>query len=339
MASTVLVTGGSGFVASHLILQLLSAGHTVRTTLRSPDKEATLRETLQAADAAVPLDKLSFYIADLSKDDGWAEAVNGSDYVHHLASPYPADDIKDDNDVVVPARDGTLRVLKAAKAAGVKRVIVLSSFAAIAYGHSKQDTFTEQDWSVEKDLMPLHKSKVLAERAAWDFAKENPGFDLTVINSVGIFGPLLNKHVPSSIGAIKSLVDGSTPGCPRLFYNFVDVRDLAALHITAMTHSGAGGERFIASDSGEPRALLDVANIIRTGRPDKSSKVPTRQLPDWTVKATALASPKAKGLVAQLGQKRIVKSTKAKDVLGWSTRKVEDTLCDTVDSLFKNGLV
>jgi dihydroflavonol-4-reductase len=340
MASTVLVTGGSGFIASHLILQLLSAGHTVRTTIRSAGKADTVRQTLQSADASVPLDKLSFFTADLTKDDGWTEALTGVEYVHHLASPFPSDDAKSDDEIIVPARDGTLRVLKAAKAAGVKRVVLTSSFAAIAYGHSKKDTFTEQDWSVDKDLPPFHRSKLLAEKAAWEFVKENGNQpELTVIAAVGVLGPVLSAHVSSGVGVIKSLLDGSLPGCPRLYNNFVDVRDLATLHISAMTNPKAGGERFIASDSGEPRPLLDVANIVRSGRPDKSAKVPTKQLPDWTVKATALAAPKLKGLIPQLGVKRTIKSSKTKDTFGWSTRKVEDTIIDTVDALFKQGVV
>ena len=336
--ATVLVTGGSGFVAAHLLLQLLQAGQTVRATLRAPEKADAVRKTLEGADASVPLDKLSFVTADLTKDEGWAEAVSGVEYVYHLASP-AADDSTSDDDVIIPAREGTLRVLKAAKEAGVKRVVLTSSFAAIAYGHAKKDTFTEEDWSVDKELPPFHRSKLLAEKAAWDFVKENGGPELTVINSVGILGPVLSERVSSGVGVIKSLLEGSLPGCPRLFNNFVDVRDLAALHIKAATHPQAGGQRFIASDEGEPRALLDVANIVREGRPDKSAKVPTRQLPDWTVKATALATPKLKSLVPQLGVKRNIKSTKTKDTFGWSTRKVEDTIVETADGLFKQGVV
>lgn len=337
--ATVLVTGGSGFVAAHLLLQLLTAGQTVRTTLRSADKAEAVRKTLQAADASVPLDKLTFVTADLTKDDGWNEAVSGCEYVYHLASPFPPEDSTSDDDVIIPARDGTLRVLKAAKAAGVKRVVMTSSFAAIAYGHSKKDTFTEEDWSVDKELPPFHRSKLLAEQGAWAFVKENGGPELTVIVAVGVLGPILSDRVSSGVGVIKSLVEGSLPGCPRLFNNFVDVRDLAALHITAMTHPAAAGQRFIASDEGEPRALLDVANVLREGRPDKSAKVPTRQLPDWTVKATALATPKLKSLLPQLGVKRTIKSTKAKDTFGWSTRKVETTICETADGLVKQGVV
>lgn len=331
-------------MASHLILQLLTEGYTVRTTVRSLSNEEAVRQSLRSAEAT-NLEQLSFVAADLTKDDGWRDAVHNCDYVQHVASPFPAETPKNDDDLIVPARDGTLRVLKAAKEAGVKRVVFTSSFAAVGYGHQNKDIFDEQDWSVDEGLPVYHRSKLLAERAAWDFvtrsqpSPSSPELELTAINAVGIFGPILSKNLSSSIELIKSLVEGGIPSCPQLYFNIVDVRDLASLHIMAMTSPEVKNERLIASHDGQPLSLLDLANVVRRERPEKAGKVPRRQVPDWVIRIMALASPKARDLVPQLGQIRKVDSSKAKRLLGWETRPVEDTVRDMIDSLVEQGVI
>ncbi|WBY08925.1 NAD-dependent epimerase/dehydratase family protein [Sphingomonas sp. 7/4-4] len=215
--SKVLVTGGSGFVGSHVILQLLAAGHEVRTTVRSLSREAEVRATLAAAGADAG-DRLSFFAADLEKDDGWAEAVAGCDYVHHVASPFPPAQPRDEQELIRPAREGTLRVLRAARDAGVKQIVVTSSFAAVGYGHGQRDTpYTEADWTDPDGpaVQPYMKSKTLAERAAWDFiAREGNGMELAVVNPVGIFGPALNGDLSTSIFLVKTMIEGKMPGTP-----------------------------------------------------------------------------------------------------------------------------
>ncbi|KAL7947571.1 hypothetical protein V8C42DRAFT_318140 [Trichoderma barbatum] len=338
--STVLVTGGSGYVASHLILKLLQGGYTIRTTIRSLSKEQHVKTILQKA-GAVHMDRLSFYAADLTEDNGWAEAVQGCSYVHHVASPFPAQAPKDENELIIPAREGTLRVLKAARDAHVKRVIFTSSFAAIGYGgQDRQEPYSEKDWSVLDGLPAYHKSKTLAEKAAWDFIEAEGGdLELSVVNPVGIFGPVLSDDMSSSIDLIKKLMDGSVVKCPRTYFNIVDVRDLADLHIRAMIDPAAKGGRFIASCDGKPLALIDVARIISQGRPEKARKVPTGEMPTWVVKLAAIFSPAARQVVPFLDVIRSLDNGKSKKYLGWTPRAAQDTILDTVDSLVDHHIV
>ncbi|KAL7805223.1 hypothetical protein V8C44DRAFT_341200 [Trichoderma aethiopicum] len=338
--STILVTGGSGFVASHLILKLLQDGHTVRATLRSLSKEQHVRSALQKAGAA-NLDRLSFHVADLTEDKGWAEAIEGCSFVHHVASPFPGHAVTDENELIGPAREGTLRVLRAARDAHVKRVIFTSSFAAIGYGYKdRQEPFTETDWSIMEGLPAYHKSKALAEKAAWEFIEaEGSDLELCVINPVGIFGPLISNDMSASVDLVKKLMDGSISRCPKTYFNIVDVRDLADLHIRGMLDPAAKNERFIASCDGRPLALIDVARIISQGRPDKAKKVPTGELPSWVVKLAAIFSPAARQMVPVLDVVRPINNEKARNVLGWTPRSAEDTIIDTVDSLVEHGIV
>ncbi|RFU80195.1 hypothetical protein TARUN_2005 [Trichoderma arundinaceum] len=340
MMSTVLVTGGSGFVASHLILRLLRDGYIIRTTIRSLSKEQRVRLALQNA-GAEHMDRLSFYAADLTQDNGWTEAVEGCTYVHHVASPFPGQEPKDENELIIPAREGTLRVLKAAREAGVKRIVFTSSFAAIGYGDIKrQEPFTEHDWSVLDDLPAYHKSKTLAEKAAWDFIEtEGGGLELSVVNPVGVFGPILSNNMSSSIDLIKKLMDGSVAKCPRTYFNIVDVRDLADLHTRAMLNPAAKGGRFIASCDGKPLALIDVARIISQGRPEKARKIPTGEMPTWIVRLAALFNPAARQIVPFLDVIRMIDNDKARKVLGWTPRTPRDTILDTVDSLVEHHVV
>jgi nucleoside-diphosphate-sugar epimerase len=337
--STVLVTGGSGFVGSHVILQLLQAGHVVRTTVRALSREAGVRAMLKdgGADAG---DHLSFFAADLVRDDGWAEAVAGCDYVIHVASPMPPTAPKSEDDLIVPARDGVLRVLKAARDARVRRVVFTSTCGAIYYGHPLQTApFDETSWTnVNGEMSAYVKSKAIAERAAWDFmAAEGGALELTVINPSGIFGPVLGPDFSSSIDLVTRLMNGM-PGCPQLYFGVVDVRDVADLHVRAMTHPAAKGERFIAV-AGEAMSMVDVGRVLKARLGEKAKKVPTRALPNWVVRLVALFDPRMKPLLPLLGKVRNATSAKAERVLGWKPRPREDAIAASAESLLKFGIV
>jgi dihydroflavonol-4-reductase len=337
--STVLVTGGSGFVGSYVVLQLLSAGHAVRTTVRSLKREESVRTMLRAG-GADPGERLSFFAADLERDGGWSEAVAGCDYVIHVASPIPVAAPKSEDELIVPARDGTLRVLRLARDAGVKRVVVTSSGGAVYYGHPQQEApFDETSWTnLDGELSAYVKSKAVAERAAWDFmAAEGGALELAVINPAGIFGPLLGTDVSSSIELVKRLMDGM-PGCPRLHFGVVDVRDVADLHVRAMTHPAAKGERFIAV-SGRAMSMLDIARTLRARLGDAAKRVPTRELPDWLVRVVGRFSAPVRTLVPMLGNVRNATSAKAERLLGWKPRSREDAVVATAESLLKFGIV
>lgn len=337
--SRVLVTGGTGFVGGHAIMQLLDAGYDVRTTIRNLARAGDVRATVGDGRAT---DHLEVVAADLTKDDGWAEATRGCKFVLHVASPFPAKQPKDDSELIVPAREGTLRVLRAARDAGVERVVVTSSFAAIGYGHPTTDAaFTEDDWTDPRgaDVQPYMRSKVLAERAAWEFIeREGGGLELAVVNPVGIFGPALGADLSGSLGIIKTMLDGGMPACPRVYFGVVDVRDVVDLHLRAMTTPNAKGERFLAV-AGEPISMLDAARILHARLGAGASRAPTKQLPDWLVRALSLVKPQLREVVPQLGIKRRASNEKAKRELRWSPRSTEDTIAATGESLLQRGLV
>lgn len=339
--STVLVTGGSGFVGIHVILQLLAAGHMVRTTVRRPDRQADVLAMLREGGAASP-ESLSFFTADLIRDDGWREAVTGCDYVLHVASPLSTSVPKDENEMIIPARDGTLRVLRAARAAGVRRVVITSSVAAIGYGHPPRDKpFDEADWTNLEgaDVQPYPKSKTLAERAAWDFvAREGNGLELSVINPAGIFGPALGPDFSGSIEIVRSLLDGAMPAVPRVYFGVVDVRDVADLHLRAMTSPEAKGERFIAVSSAT-MSILDIAKLLRRELGPRASRVPRLQAPDWLVRVAATRIPLLRAVVPMLGKVRRSTAAKAKIILDWQARSGEEAILSTAESLIRLGLV
>jgi dihydroflavonol-4-reductase len=341
MSQTILVTGGSGFIGSHCILQLLTAGHQVRTTIRNLKREGDVRAMLEEG-GADPGNCLSFFAADLENDAGWREAAAGCDFVLHVASPLPPSVPKHEDELIVPAREGTLRVLRASRDAGVKRVVLTSSFAAIGYGHKVRETpFTEADWTdpTGDDVAPYAKSKTLAERAAWDFlAREGGGLELSVINPVGVFGPVLGPDYSASILLVQRMMDGAMPGAPQLYFGAVDVRDVAELHIRAMTHPAAQGERFLAV-AGNFLTMLDIAKILKARMGASAKRVPTRQLPNWLMRLVALRDPAAKLILPELGKRKNATNEKARRLLGWAPRSNEESLVATAESLVRLGLL
>jgi nucleoside-diphosphate-sugar epimerase len=339
--STVLVTGGSGFIGSHSILQLLAAGHQVRTTVRNVARESDVRALLKVG-GADPGDRLKFFAADLEKDTGWAEAVAACEYVLHVASPFPATVPKDENELIVPAREGALRVLRAARNAGVKRVVMTSSFAAIGYGRKPQAApFNETNWTDPngEGVAPYVKSKTLAERSAWDFiAKEGNGLELAVVNPVGVFGPVLGADYATSILIVQKMMDGAVPGCPRVYFGAVDVRDVVDLHLRAMTNPAAKGERFLAV-AGDFVSLVEIAQVLKQRMGAAARRVPTRELPDFMVRIAAMFDPSIKQVLPELGIVKNATSEKAQRVLGWTPRSREDAIVATAESLLRLGLL
>lgn len=335
----VLVTGGSGFIAQHCILALLEAGYRVRTTLRSLSREAEVLSNLRTG-GAEPGDRLSFAAADLTADDGWLEAAADCAYIIHGASPTPSGDQVREEDWIQPAVDGNLRVLRAARDAGVRRVVLTSAFGAIGVGHKPRSRpFDETDWSdLNGNVAPYQRSKTLAERASWDFiAREGSGLELATVNPTTVLGPALGSDYSHSIRLIKNLLDGQ-PGCPKINTCVVDVRDVADLHLRAMTDPAANGERFLAA-SGESLWMVEIARLLNQRLGKGAKKVSTRVLPNWFIRVVALFNPAMKGIVPHLGVNMNASGDKAKRLLGWAPRSREDAIVATAESLIKLGLV
>ncbi|MGM4984868.1 SDR family oxidoreductase [Rhizobium tropici] len=335
----VLVTGGSGFIAQHCILALLEAGYRVRTTLRSLSREAEVLSNLRSG-GAEPGDRLSFVAADLTADDGWVEAAADCAYIIHGASPTPSGDQVREEDWIRPAVDGNLRVLRAARDACVRRVVLTSAFGAIGVGHkSRSRPFDETDWSdLNGNVAPYQRSKTLAERASWDFiAREGSGLELATVNPTTVLGPALGSDYSHSIRLIKNLLDGQ-PGCPKINTCVVDVRDVADLHLRAMTDPAANGERFLAA-SGESLWMVEIARLLNQRLGKGAKKVSTRVLPNWFIRVVALFNPAMRGIVPHLGVNMNASGDKAKRLLGWAPRSREDAIVATAESLIKLGLV
>jgi nucleoside-diphosphate-sugar epimerase len=329
----VLVTGGSGYLGGWCVVELLRRGHEVRTTVRDLVREAEVRAAVATqVDAG---DRLTVLAADLLEDAGWADAVSGCGHVLHVASPFPPQQPKDPDELIVPARDGTLRVLAASLDAGVERIVVTSSVAAIS-GSGKPvhgRPLDEQDWSDPDNakLSPYARSKTIAERAAWDLVRERGATErLATVNPGAIIGPVLSDDRSFSLQAIERLLSGM-PGVPRIGFSFVDVRDVADLEIRAMTASEAGGERFVAVESFH--WMADLAAVLREHMGDAAGKVPTRTVPNLLVRGMAIFDPGVRSIVGQLGRRTDLSSERARTQLGWSPRPIEETVVECAQSL------
>ena len=335
---TVLVTGGSGFLGGWCVIELLRRGYTVKTTVRDLSREPQVRDAVGSE--VDPGERLTVVAADLTGDEGWLRAVENCDYVLHVASPFPPRQPKDPDELIVPAREGTLRVLRASLTAGVKRVVMTSSVAAIRLGEgAPARPLDERDWTDPDSpgLTPYVRSKTIAEMAAWDLVRERGEADrLSVVNPGAIIGPVLNDDLSYSLQAVQRLLEG-TPGAPKLGFSLVDVRDVADLQLRAMTAPEAGGERFIAAT--QFLWMAEIGGVLRDRLGEAASKVPTRTLPNLLVRTMALFDPGIRSVVGGLGKRTELSSEKARGSLGWAPRPIEDTIAETGESLIRHGVV
>ncbi|NCT84289.1 MAG: NAD-dependent epimerase/dehydratase family protein [Comamonadaceae bacterium] len=340
MSARILVSGGSGYIAGVLIRQLLAEGWRVHTTLRDLRREPALRRLL-GADAGEARERLRCFAADLRADAGWAEAAAGCSHLAHVASPLPVGVPRDANELIVPARDGALRALKAARDAGVRRVVMTSSVAAIAYGHGPgEHRLTEADWTRldVPGIPPYVQSKTMAERAARDWvAREGGGLEFCTVNPSVVLGPVASADYSASVVIVQSLLQGRIPALPRIGFGIVDVRDVAELHRRALTApQSMAGERFIAC--GGFTWLREIAAVLRAELGDKARRVPTRELPDWAVRLLARVSPTVRAAAGELGVVRHQDSSHAREVLGWVPRPPREAIVATARDLMALGV-
>lgn len=340
MTQRVLVTGGSGFIAGHCIHQLLQQGYEVRTTVRSPSREAAVRSMLSGT--GVDLGGLEVVEAELGDDAGWAEAVAGCDYVLHVASPLNHGTISDENELIAPARDGALRVLRAARDAGVKRVVLTSAFATQGFGWGRTDhVFTDDDHSIigGPGVGTYYKSKILAEKAAFDFiAAEGGTLELTTINPVAVFGPVLGTNPSGVVHLVQQMIEGKLPGYPDFWMPIVDVRDVASAHLLAMTAPDAAGQRFIVY-SGMGMTMKQIGLLLKDHLGERGARIPTRSIPNLVVRIGARFNSDLREIAPDLGISKKIDGSKAVRVLGWRPRSAATTVTDTGDSLFAAGLI
>lgn len=339
---TVLVTGGSGFIAGHVILQLVDKGYRVRTTVRSLSRAPQVRDALAAAGLDHGAD-LGFVAADLTDDAGWSDAVQGVDVVLHVASPIHLEHVKDETEVIAPARDGTLRVLRAARDAGVPRVVLTSAFHAVGFGHPHtHGEFSEQDWSVldSRGVDAYGKSKVLAERAAWDFVEnDGRGIELVTLLPVAVVGPVLGSTVSGANGIVQRILGGQMPGYPDMYVPIVDVRDVAAAHVAAADAAAAAGQRILVA-TGEPAvSMKEIGAVLRQRFGDAAPGIPTRSIPDVVVRVAARFRPEFRPVAAELGFVKQVSNAKAASVLGLHPRPSREAIVAAGESMFAHHLV
>ncbi len=336
----VLVTGGSGYIASFCIARLLGEGMQVRTTVRSAARAADVRTAI--AKLVTADDRLEIVVADLVADTGWRDACSGCSGVLHVASPFPPRDPGDDAVLVRPARDGALRVLEAAREAGVQRVVMTSSTAAVAYGRGgRSQPWTEADWSDPDnrcDSSAYERSKAIAERAAWDWhTREGGALELVTICPGAVLGPILGHDFSVSLDIVRRLIDGSLPGLARFGWPLADVRDIADLHVRALREPDAAGQRYIGA--GPFYWMADIARVLRDRMPGLASRLPKRQLPSWAVRLSAVFDPALRGRLFELDQERPVSAEKAMRELGWMPRSNDEAIVSAALSLIAEGVV
>jgi dihydroflavonol-4-reductase len=330
----VLITGATGYLAGHCIAELLTQGYSVRGTVRN----------LRTADVAHLRalagrtgGELEFVEADLTGDAGWTEAVDGCAYVWHVASPFPSSVPRDEDEVIRPAVDGTLRVLRAAESSGtVRRVVLTSSGAAVHYGHDNDRVFTEADWTDPSKAGPYAKSKTLAERAAWDFARES-GLELVVLNPSTILGPMLNADVNTSLELIRRIMRGTLPVVPKIGWDVVDVRDLARLHRLAMETPSAAGNRYIAA--GQFMWAREMASVLAGRYRSRGYRIGTGAMPYWLLWVVSRFDPSSRLALGFWGREDRSSAAKAEKELGWTSRSPSDAVLDTATSMIELGVV
>jgi dihydroflavonol-4-reductase len=319
MSKRVLVTGASGYMAGHVIAELRQHGYTIRGTTRKP---------VDGLDDVVA--------ADLAKDEGWAQAAEGCDYVLHMASPFPRNMPKTEAEVIEPAVDGTLRVLKAAKKAGVARVVMTSSLVAVSSGHPNGPIRTEADWAQLAKCTPYTKSKTLAELAAWDYAGEND-LELVTLCPGMVFGPLRTPTVGTSVEVIRRLMNHAVPASAPMGFGIVDVRDVATAQRLAMETPKAAGNRYLTA--GPHMWMKDVAAVLAEEFGPQGYRVPTGELPQWFARIVALFDPSVRTAKDHIGREELVSSAKAQRDLGWTMRPARQTIVETGYSLIEHGLI
>lgn len=338
-STKILVTGANGFIGLHTVLHFLKSGYHLCATVRTEEQGERARQALAKH---VDTNQLEFISADLTKDEGWEQGVAGCDFVLHLASPFPTEAPKDENELIIPAREGTLRVLRAAQKAGVKRVVLVSSVAAITGGHERENrTFNESDWTdTSKTDYAYSKSKTLAEQAAWEFIRSNEnksGMELVSVNPSNVFGPVLNNRRHTSTEWFLTLMRREIPGLTRTQLHFVDVRDLVNMIEKAMTTPEAAGKRFIANSASIQ--LQEFALILDRNFASRGYRVPTRVLPDWLIRFFAIFVPKTKPVVDTLGWTYVISTEQARAVLGWQPRPYDETIIEMAQSLIEENMV
>ena len=324
----VLVTGSTGFIGLHCIHQLIEKGYSVNGTLRSKSREEEVRSSLKKANLSDA--NLSLYECDLMSDDGWEKAIDGCDYVLHIASPFINGLPDHEDDLIKPALTGTQRILKlSAKNPQIKKIIITSSFAAVGDTFNGQTVFNESDWSDPNNnkISAYNKSKTLAEKSAWDFMESNPSFKLTVINPVGVIGPMLSDDIGTSNLFVKKILDGSTPGNPGLHIGFVDVRDVARAHVDSIKNEKSNNKRIILSK--DEIWVSELSEILR----NLGYKAPKRNIPKWLISVLSLFDKQLGGLIPMIGKVRNIESSIFSEVFDWELISIEESAKVTAEQL------